>query len=280
MLTTPQCNDGVCGAVAACGYLGATRRLSSGFTLTNQTENCGKETGLTVKGHSNSGFTMIEALMVVAIGLLLGGMAIPIFTNAMKNYYQTSTVSAAAGAIQSTRFQAIMHGYPYQITFTSSTMSYQVYAESAGVTCPSAFSAVGYSHPLALGRRRYHDGNHGYLHILRQRYGLRDRTHHVALHSPQRRRRFKSRIRLSPTPSRYQEWEMCQFPARRQRGEPDGFTLLEVVVAITVLAIGLMASALFMSHGYQFSVRSRYMAEAAQLCSEKLEDLGRFPEND
>jgi prepilin-type N-terminal cleavage/methylation domain-containing protein len=62
--------------------------------------------------------------------------------------------------------------------------------------------------------------------------------------------------------------------------EPDGFTLLEVVVAITVLAIGLMASALFMSHGYQFSVRSRFMAEAAQLCSEKLEDLNRFPQID
>jgi hypothetical protein len=91
---------------------------------------------------------MIEALMVVAIGLLLGGMAMPIFTNAMKNYYQSATISAAAGAIQSTRFQAIMHGYPYQITFTSSTMSYQVYAESAGVTCPPTFSAVGKAVPL------------------------------------------------------------------------------------------------------------------------------------
>jgi len=101
-----------------------------------------------VKRSSNSGFTMIEALMVVAVGLLLGGMAIPIFGNAMKNYYQSATISAAAGAIQSTRFQAIMHGYPYQITFTSSTMSYQVYTESAGVSCPPAFSAVGNAVPL------------------------------------------------------------------------------------------------------------------------------------
>jgi hypothetical protein len=72
---------------------------------------------------------MIEALMVVAIGLLLGGMAIPIFTNAMKNYYQSATVSAAAGAIQSTRFQAIMQGYPYQLVFTPSTLSYQLFTE-------------------------------------------------------------------------------------------------------------------------------------------------------
>jgi type IV pilus modification protein PilV len=62
--------------------------------------------------------------------------------------------------------------------------------------------------------------------------------------------------------------------------EPDGFTLLEVLVAITILAIGLMGMALLMTNTYKFSMRSRYMAEAAQLCTEKLEDLGRFPQND
>lgn len=68
--------------------------------------------------------------------------------------------------------------------------------------------------------------------------------------------------------------------ACRPRVEPEGFTLIEVMVAVTILAIGLMASALLMTHSYQFSVRSRYMAEAAQLCNEKLEDLGRYPKND
>jgi prepilin-type N-terminal cleavage/methylation domain-containing protein len=71
---------------------------------------------------------------------------------------------------------------------------------------------------------------------------------------------------------------MCQLPARKQPVEPDGFTLVEVLVSIAVLAIGLMASALLMTRTYQSSVRSRYMAEAAQLASEKLEDLGRFPQ--
>jgi hypothetical protein len=48
-------------------------------------------------------------------------------------------------------------------------------------------------------------------------------------------------------------------------------------VSITVLAIGLMASALLMSNTYRFSVRSRYAAEAAQMASEKLEDMNRYP---
>lgn len=73
---------------------------------------------------------------------------------------------------------------------------------------------------------------------------------------------------------------MCQLPTPRQTAAPDGFTLMEVLVSITILAIGLMGSALLMSNTYKFSVRSRYMAEAAQLASEKLEDLNRFPMND
>lgn len=70
---------------------------------------------------------------------------------------------------------------------------------------------------------------------------------------------------------------MCQFPAHKRATEIDGFTLLEVLVAMTVLAIGLMSAAVLMSTTYKSSVRSRYVAQAAQLASEKLEDLGRYP---
>jgi Tfp pilus assembly protein PilV len=52
------------------------------------------------------------------------------------------------------------------------------------------------------------------------------------------------------------------------------------MVAMVILTIGLMGAALLMSNTYKFSVRSRYMAEAAQLASEKLEDLERYPVND
>ena len=73
---------------------------------------------------------------------------------------------------------------------------------------------------------------------------------------------------------------MSQLPARRPGAAAEGFTLLEVLVALTVLAIGLLSSALLMSTTYKLSARSRYIAEAAQLASEKLEDLDRFPVND
>ena len=72
---------------------------------------------------------MIEIMIVLAISMLLAGIALPIMTNAMNSYRQSAAVSAATGAISATRFQAIMRGYPYEIVFTPSTMSYQVYNE-------------------------------------------------------------------------------------------------------------------------------------------------------
>jgi len=98
-----------------------------------------------VRTHSNSGFTLIESLIVVAVSLVLAGVAAPIFTNAIDNYRLSATVSAATGAIQSARFQAIMKGYPYQLIFTSSNVSYQLYNEVPPAT---TFSTVGPANPL------------------------------------------------------------------------------------------------------------------------------------
>jgi len=70
---------------------------------------------------------------------------------------------------------------------------------------------------------------------------------------------------------------MCQLPRPRQKSGAMGMSLLEVLIAIAILSIGLMAGALLMSTTFKTSVRSRYVAEAAQLASEKLEDLGRLP---
>ena len=86
-----------------------------------------------------AGFTMIEVLIVMAIAIVLAGIAIPITTNAMNSYRQNAAVAATTSAISATRFLAIMRGYPYQLVFTSSSMSYQVFNE---VPPASTFSLV------------------------------------------------------------------------------------------------------------------------------------------
>lgn len=70
---------------------------------------------------------------------------------------------------------------------------------------------------------------------------------------------------------------MFQLARPRCRDLDEGFSLLEVVVATTVLSIGLMSAALLMGNVSKYSVRSRYVALAAQLASEELEDLNRWP---
>ncbi len=52
-----------------------------------------------------------------------------------------------------------------------------------------------------------------------------------------------------------------------------GFTLLETVVALLVLTIGVVATATVAARSLSTSRQSKYMALAAELASEKLEDL-------
>jgi len=70
---------------------------------------------------------------------------------------------------------------------------------------------------------------------------------------------------------------MSQLLRPRNADAEKGFSLLEVMVAILVLTIGLMAAAMLMANVYKFTVRSRYIALATQLASEELEDLNRWP---
>ena len=56
-----------------------------------------------------------------------------------------------------------------------------------------------------------------------------------------------------------------------------GFSLLEVMVAITVLTIGLISVAALATTMLATGKRSKYMALASTLASEKLEDLNRYP---
>lgn len=59
-----------------------------------------------------------------------------------------------------------------------------------------------------------------------------------------------------------------------------GFTLIEVMVATAVLTIGLVSVAALATTMLATGKRSKYMALASSLASEKLEDLSRYPADD
>ena len=61
-------------------------------------------------------------------------------------------------------------------------------------------------------------------------------------------------------------------PSKRSRG----FTMIETMVAITVLSIGLISVAALAATMLTTGKRSKYMSLASTLASEKLEDLSRY----
>jgi prepilin-type N-terminal cleavage/methylation domain-containing protein len=63
---------------------------------------------------------------------------------------------------------------------------------------------------------------------------------------------------------------------RHQRG----FTLVETLIAMAIMAIGLLGAAALMSQMSISSNDSRYMSVEALLASEKLEDLNHYPNGD
>lgn len=64
---------------------------------------------------------------------------------------------------------------------------------------------------------------------------------------------------------------------RPKRNIQRGFTLIEVLAAVFVLAFGLLALAGFLSQMNLSTSETRYLEVATMLASEKLEDLGRIP---
>lgn len=70
------------------------------------------------------------------------------------------------------------------------------------------------------------------------------------------------------------------FKSNKKVNSAAGFSLIEVLVAISVLVIGLVGIALTMTNSLSSTGQSKYMSLAATLASEKLEDLNRWPAKD
>src|ERR1700756_4391981 len=66
----------------------------------------------------------------------------------------------------------------------------------------------------------------------------------------------------------------------RKRHRKAGFALVEAIIAISILAVGLLGIAALIAQLAGNSHLSRYMSTEALLAWEKLDDLNRFPAND
>lgn len=98
--------------------------------------------------NSESGFTLIEMLVVVFITMLLAAVSIPLVQGTLQSYRLNSAATAASSAIQNVRFQCVMLGYPFQISFDPASLSYQVLSMAPNA---NAFTDVGGPVPIATG---------------------------------------------------------------------------------------------------------------------------------
>jgi len=95
--------------------------------------------------NASAGFSLLEVSLVIAIVVLLVGMAIPKFTQAISNYKLRAAAESVAWGMQSTRYQALMKGYTYEITINATNNTYQVLSKPIGA---SSFTNVGSAVPI------------------------------------------------------------------------------------------------------------------------------------
>jgi prepilin-type N-terminal cleavage/methylation domain-containing protein len=100
-----------------------------------------------------AGFTAVEILMVMLVSAVMAGFAVPTIKSVLYQYRMHAAVQNINWAIQSTRYQALDAGYPYQLALTGTTSgssyvnpTYQISNETVGA---ASFSTVGSSVPVA-----------------------------------------------------------------------------------------------------------------------------------
>jgi type II secretory pathway pseudopilin PulG len=89
---------------------------------------------------------MVEVIIAMLIGLILAAMAVPQFRSVVSMYRLDGAVDSATWAVQSTRYQALMAGYPYQVVFTKATSTYQIQNLPTGA---AIYANVGTAVPIS-----------------------------------------------------------------------------------------------------------------------------------
>ena len=95
-------------------------------------------------GSRTSGFTLLEMAFVVAVGMVVTTISVPMTKSALKTYHLNTAVATITGAIQTTRYQAIMRGYHHNLSLKTSSRSYQL---ASKVPPATSFSNVGTAVP-------------------------------------------------------------------------------------------------------------------------------------
>src|SRR5258706_341422 len=72
------------------------------------------------------GFSLIEVLVIVAIGTILTVIAIPSISSGLRNYRLEGAISSVTWAVHSTRYQALMEGYPFQVVSADPIQTWEV----------------------------------------------------------------------------------------------------------------------------------------------------------
>jgi Tfp pilus assembly protein FimT len=99
---------------------------------------------------ASGGFTTVELLVALGIGVIMTAVAVPTVLNTIQSYTLRSAVASFTGAIQATRYQAIFHGCPYQVAFNKAARTYQVSGQIVGANgCAGAFTNVGTALPIS-----------------------------------------------------------------------------------------------------------------------------------
>jgi type IV fimbrial biogenesis protein FimT len=98
------------------------------------------------KRSNSAGFTMMEAALTLAMVGILLAFGIPSLFSTVKIFELNAASDSITWAIQTTRYQAIMKGYPYQLTLNATNKTFQLASEPTGA---GSFSNVGSAIPIS-----------------------------------------------------------------------------------------------------------------------------------
>lgn len=89
----------------------------------------GEDRGTVARQVRQSGFSILELVVTLAIVLIATAMAIPVVKGVIGQYQVNAAVQSVTGIIQGTRYRAIAGGYPFRVVFNAANDTYQVQSD-------------------------------------------------------------------------------------------------------------------------------------------------------